>query len=142
MSLKLAALTLLVPDYGPAVAFFTAIGFGLVADEDQGRKRWVVVAAPGGGARILLARAEGDQRAAIGRQFGGRVGMFLETSDFDADRDRIAAAGGRFEEAPRDEPYGRVAVFRDPWGNRWDLIAPAPAQLASARKNAASSTSP
>lgn len=122
--MRLAAVALIVPEYDPAIAFFRAIGFTLLADEDQGAKRWVVLEA--GGARIVLARAAGDQqRAAIGQQFAGRVGLFLETDDFRRDAARIVAAGGRFEEAPRREPYGTVAVWRDPWGNRADLIEPA-----------------
>ncbi|WGH79317.1 VOC family protein [Jannaschia ovalis] len=122
--MRLGAVALIVPDYDPAIAFFTAIGFTLTADEDQGRKRWVTVAA--GATRLVLARADGAaQRAVIGQQFAGRVGLFLETGDFDGDAARIVAAGGRFEEVPRRESYGRVAVWRDPWGNRWDLIQPA-----------------
>ncbi|HMO72845.1 MAG TPA: VOC family protein, partial [Paracoccaceae bacterium] len=75
----------------------------------------------------LLARAEGPrQRAAIGDQAGGRVFLFLTTDDFARDAARLTAAGARWEEAPRDEPYGRVAVWRDPFGNRWDLIGPPP----------------
>lgn len=123
MAQRLGPVSLLVPDYDEAIAFFVAIGWQVEADEDQGRKRWVVVAAPGGG-RLLLARAVGDQAQGIGNQFAGRVGLFLETDAFDDDAERIRAAGGRFEEEPRDEAYGRVAVFRDPWNNRWDLIAP------------------
>ena len=72
---------------------------------------------------ILLARAKGERQAAtIGEQGGGRVWLFLETEDFAADHARLSAAGAVFEAPPRDEPYGRVAVWRDPWGNRWDLI--------------------
>lgn len=121
--MRFALTALLVPDYDDAVAFFTAIGFRRETDEDQGAKRWVVVAAPQGG-RLLLARAAGKQVSAVGNQHGGRVGFFLETNDFARDAARIKAAGGTFEAAPRDEPYGRVAVWRDPWGNRWDLIQP------------------
>ena len=122
-TLALSALALLVPDYDPAITFFTAIGFRLTADLDQGRKRWVTVAPPGGGAQIVLARAEGArQRTAIGDQAGGRVWLFLNTDDFPRDAALIVAAGGVFEEAPRHEPYGIVAVWRDPFGNRWDLI--------------------
>jgi catechol 2,3-dioxygenase-like lactoylglutathione lyase family enzyme len=124
----IAALALVVPDYDAAIAFFVGgLGFDLLDDIDQGRKRWVRVAPPGGqGAALVLARAEGTrQRAAIGDQAGGRVFLFLETADFARDAARITAAGGRFEEAPRDEAYGRVAVWRDPFGNRWDLIQPA-----------------
>ena len=112
-----------MPDYDAALAFFAGgLGWDVVADEDQGRKRWVVVRPPGGGADVLLARAEGDQAAAVGRQAGGRVAFFLGTDDFGRDMARLEAAGATFEEAPRDEPYGRVAVWRDPWGNRWDLL--------------------
>jgi catechol 2,3-dioxygenase-like lactoylglutathione lyase family enzyme len=124
--LSLAALSLLIPDYDSAIAFFVkGLGFRLTADIDQGHKRWVTVAAPGGGSEIVLARAEtAQQQAALGAQAGGRVWLFLKTPDFAADYARLIAAGAVFEEAPRDEPYGRVAVWRDPWGNRWDLIQP------------------
>jgi catechol 2,3-dioxygenase-like lactoylglutathione lyase family enzyme len=78
---------------------------------------------PGGGAALVLARADGpEQRAAVGKQAGGRVFLFLETDDFARDHARMTAAGVLFEEAPRVEPYGTVAVWRDPFGNRWDLI--------------------
>jgi predicted enzyme related to lactoylglutathione lyase len=121
--LSLSALALIVPDYDPAIRFFTAIGFTLTADLDQGRKRWVTVKPPGGGAEIVLARAEGPrQTEAVGNQAGGRVWLFLNTDDFARDAALITAAGGVFEEAPRHEPYGTVAVWRDPFGNRWDLI--------------------
>ena len=123
--MRLATVALLVPDYDGALRFFVGgLGWTCTADEDQGRKRWVTVAPPGGGASLLLARAQGAQAGGIGRQFAGRVGLFLQTDDFARDAARIEAAGGRFEETPRDEPYGRVAVWRDPWGNRWDLIGP------------------
>ncbi|MEM1387095.1 MAG: VOC family protein [Pseudomonadota bacterium] len=122
--MRLAIFALVVPDYDPAIAFFTAIGFTLVEDSPQDGKRWVVVRPPDGGSDILIARAVGDQSAAIGNQTGGRVGFFLHSTDFDTDAAAIEAAGGTFEETPRDEAYGRVAVFRDPWGNRWDLIQP------------------
>ncbi|WP_425053098.1 VOC family protein [Psychromarinibacter sp. S121] len=123
--MRLSLIAVLVPDYDEGIAFFDALGFGLVQDEPRGPgKRWVVMRPQGGGSDILLARAVEDQRAAIGRQAGGRVGFFLTTTDFAGDAERIEAAGGTFEERPRDEEYGRVAVFRDPWGNRWDLIEP------------------
>lgn len=123
---RISALALVVPDYEPAIAFYTGVmGFRLVEDIPQGRKRWVTVEPPGGGVRLVLARAEGpEQVAAIGKQAGGRVFLFLMTDDFDRDRARMVAAGVIFEEDPRDEPYGRVAVWRDPFGNRWDLIEP------------------
>lgn len=124
---RLALVALLVPDYAPALAFFCdGLGFACTADRDEGRKRWVTVVPPGGGAGFVLARAEGAaQRAAIGAQTGGRVFLFLQTDDFARDAARIKAAGGQFEEEPRQEAYGTVAVWRDPFGNRWDLIEPA-----------------
>lgn len=127
MPARIAALALVVPDYEAAIAFYVgALGFRLTEDIDQGRKRWVTVEAPGGGPRLVLARAEGDTQArAIGNQAGGRVFLFLQTDDFDRDHAAMLAAGVIFEEAPRHEPYGTVAVWRDPFGNRWDLIGPA-----------------
>ncbi len=122
--MRLGLVTLVVDDYDRAIAFFVdGLGFGLVADEDQGRKRWVVVAPPGSGAALLLARAsDAAQQAAIGNQTGGRVGFFLHTDDFARDAARITAAGGVFLEDARHEPYGTVAQWRDPWGNLWDVI--------------------
>ena len=106
-----------------SVFFVGVMGFRLTADIDQGTKRWVTVEPPGGGVQLVLARAEGAaQRAAIGNQCGGRVFLFLETDDFARDHARMMAAGIQFEEEPRHEPYGTVAVWRDPFGNRWDLI--------------------
>lgn len=122
---RLGALALLVPDYDAAIFFFVSVmGFRLTADIDQGHKRWVTVEPPGGGVALVLARAEGPQQvAAIGKQAGGRVFLFLETDDFARDHARMTAAGIVFEEEPRHESYGTVAVWRDPFGNRWDLIA-------------------
>ncbi len=124
---RLAGLSLIVPDYDSAIAFFVGtLGFRLVADLDEGHKRWVSVEPPGGGCRLILARAEGAaQQSAIGAQGAGRVWLFLETDDFARDHARMTAQGVIFEEAPRTEPYGIVAVWRDPFGNRWDLIQPA-----------------
>ena len=121
---RLTAVALIVPEYDAAIRFFCdVLGFRLTADIDQGRKRWVTVASPCGDAKLVLAQAEGArQRAAIGDQCGGRVWLFLETDDFARDHARMIAAGVVFEESPRHEPYGIVAVWRDPWGNRWDLI--------------------
>lgn len=121
---RLGALALLVPDYDAAIFFFVSVmGFRLTADIDQGRKRWVTVEPPGGGTQLVLARAEGpDQTAAVGSQAGDRVFLFLETDDFARDHARMTAAGILFEEEPRHEAYGTVAVWRDPFGNRWDLI--------------------
>ena len=122
-----------MPDYEAGLAFYVGkLGVRLVDDIDQGRKRWVTVEPPGGGTRLVLARAEGKrQRAAIGNQAGGRVFLFLETDDFARDHAAMLAVGVVFEEAPRHEPYGSVAVWRDPFGNRWDLIGPATADAQS-----------
>jgi predicted enzyme related to lactoylglutathione lyase len=120
----LTLVTFLVPDYDDGLRFFVdGLGWTCLGDEDQGRKRWVTVAPPGGGTGFVLALPTTErQEAALGRQTGDRVGFFLETRDFDADADRISAAGGTLLEAPRREPYGTVAQWRDPWGNLWDLI--------------------
>lgn len=121
-----------VDDYDPAIRFFVgALGFELVEDSpsltNDGRpKRWVEVRPPGAQTGIVLVRANGDkQAAAIGRQFAGRVGLFLRVPDFDAAYERMQAAGVEFVGEPRAEPYGRVAVFVDIAGNRWDLLGPA-----------------
>lgn len=117
---------LVVPDYDQAIAFYVDIaGFALIEDSAiSATKRWVLIAPDAScDTRILLAKAEGAlQHAAIGNQTGGRVGFFLHTDDFDRDHAAMQAAGVRFEEAPRSEHYGKVAVWRDPWGNRWDLL--------------------
>ncbi|TWP47379.1 VOC family protein [Lentzea tibetensis] len=120
---SLGLVTLVVRDYDEAIGFYVdALGFTLVEDTPQGDKRWVVVA-PASGASLLLARASDDaQLARVGDQTGGRVGFFLTTDDFDADYARMTAYGVRFLEAPRDEVYGRVVVFEDLYGNRWDLL--------------------
>ncbi|MEU4447052.1 VOC family protein [Actinosynnema sp. NPDC050801] len=125
-------ITVVVAEYDPAISFFTEVlGFELVEDSpsltNDGRpKRWVVVRPPGGGTGILLARADGPrQEAVVGDQVAGRVGFFLRVDDFDAVYDRMISAGVEFVTPPRPEPYGRVAVFLDIAGNRWDLLGPA-----------------
>ena len=127
--MQIDLVALVVDDYDPAIAFFTGIlGFDLVEDSPslttEGHpKRWVVVRPPGAQTGILLARADGDrQRAAVGDQVAGRVGFFLRVDDFDAAHRRMTAAGVTFVREPRTEPYGRVAVFLDIAGNRWDLL--------------------
>lgn len=134
MSQHLAALALLVRDYDEAIAYFVnVLGFSLVEDTPLGAgKRWVRVAPPvragdaadaSGRCSLLLARAINDeQRAAIGRQGGGRVFLFLYTDDFWRDHRAFAARGVKFCEAPREESYGTVVVFEDLYGNRWDLV--------------------
>ncbi len=124
MTLHLALLSILVPSYAEGLAFFVdKLGFDLLEDTDQGGgKRWVRVAPTGAQTGFLLAEAKDDQRAYIGKQGGGRVWLFLQTDDFARDHARLTADGVAFEEDPRHEPYGTVAVFCDPFGNRWDLI--------------------
>jgi catechol 2,3-dioxygenase-like lactoylglutathione lyase family enzyme len=128
----LALITIVVDEYDPAIEFFTgALAFELVEDSpsttNDGRpKRWVVVRPPGAETGILLARADGEhQSGAVGDQVAGRVGFFLRVDDFEAAYARMSAAGVTFVTAPRDEAYGRVAVFLDIAGNRWDLLGPA-----------------
>ncbi len=130
--MHLEQLAIVVDEYDPAIEFFVgALGFELVEDSpsltNDGRpKRWVVVRPPGAQTGILLARADGaGQAGAVGQQFAGRVGLFLRVEDFDAAYGRMSAAGVEFVSAPRAEPYGRVAVFVDIAGNRWDLLGPA-----------------
>lgn len=127
MALELFAL--IVDDYDAAIDFFTrTLRFDLVEDSpstttDGRPKRWVVVRPADGGPGLLLARADrAEQVAAIGHQFAGRVGLFLRVPDFDDTLDRIRQAGCELVRPPRQEPYGRVAVFRDPWGNLWDVL--------------------
>jgi catechol 2,3-dioxygenase-like lactoylglutathione lyase family enzyme len=128
----LGLIAIVVGEYDPAISFFVdALGFELVEDSpaltNDGRsKRWVVVRPPGAETGLLLARADGeDQAAAVGKQAAGRVGFFLHVEDFDAAYARMTSASVRFLVAPRIEPYGRVAVFLDIAGNKWDLIGPA-----------------
>jgi catechol 2,3-dioxygenase-like lactoylglutathione lyase family enzyme len=129
MHLELVAL--IVDDYDRAISFFVGVlGFELVEDSpsttNDGRpKRWVVVRPPGAATGLLLAQAAGPvQRAAVGNQMAGRVGFFLRVDDFDSAHRRLRAAGVEFVTEPRDEPYGRVAVFVEIVGNRWDLLGP------------------
>jgi len=126
---NLELVALVVRDYDAAIRFFVDIlEFELVQDTpsltNDGRpKRWVVVRPRGGHTGILLARADGDRQAAsVGQQFAGRVGLFLRVDDFESAYQRMTAAGVEFVSPPRDEPYGKVAVFLDLEGNRWDLL--------------------
>jgi catechol 2,3-dioxygenase-like lactoylglutathione lyase family enzyme len=129
---QLELVALVVRDYDAAIRFFVdVLQFELVEDTpsltNDGRpKRWVVVRPVGGATGVLLARADGEQQMAVaGRQFAGRVGMFLRVDDFDAAYQRMVVAGVQFVSSPRDEPYGRFAVFLDLEGNRWDLLGEA-----------------
>lgn len=130
MHLSLAAVV--VADYDQAIDFFVGVlGFELAEDSpsltNDGRaKRWVVVRPPGAVTGLLLARADGPaQEAAIGNQTAGRVGFFLHVDDFEASYERLAKANVEFVTQPRTESYGRVVVFTDISGNKWDLIGPA-----------------
>lgn len=122
----LAIVAIVVRDYDEAIQYFTKVlGFTLLEDEPrEPGKRWVVVApSPDRGAALLLARAaKPEQVVVIGNQSGGRVFLFMHTNDFDGDYARFKAGGVEFTEAPRNESYGRVVVFKDLYGNKWDLI--------------------
>ena len=129
--MRLDLVSLIIDDYDRAIDFFVSVlGFTLAEDEpstttDGRPKRWVVVRPEDGGTGIVLARADGaEQEAAVGQQFAGRVGLFLRVDDFDATVDRITGAGCEMVGPVRSESYGRVCVFRDPWGNLWDLLSP------------------
>jgi catechol 2,3-dioxygenase-like lactoylglutathione lyase family enzyme len=127
MNQTLALTALVVRDYDEALAFYVGVlGFRLVEDRpvpEQG-KRWVVVAPPGSaGGALLLARAVGEEQASrIGNQTGGRVFLFLETDDLWRDVRRYREQGVEFVREPKTESYGIVAVFRDLYGNLWDLV--------------------
>ena len=133
---------IVVADYDPAIRFFVDIlGFELAEDSPsvtgEGRpKRWVVVRPPGGRTGLLLARADGDRQTAIvGEQFAGRVGLFLRVDEFEAQYEKMLAAGVRFVRPPRVEAYGKVAVFLDIAGNRWDLLGPPHVELEPGRSS-------
>ena len=128
---NLDLVAVIVEEYDPAIDFFVRVlGFELIEDlpsttTDGRPKRWVVVRPAGGATGVLLARADGDhQRRAVGQQFAGRVGLFLRVDDFDATYARMLQAGVTFVRPPHAEPYGKVAVFLDIAGNRWDLLGP------------------
>lgn len=121
----IAYVALLVEDYDEAIAYYTGtLGFVLLEDLDQGRKRWVLVAPPGAReCALLLAKASNEaQQDRVGDQSGGRVFLFLQTDDFWRDYHAFASRGVAFLEQPRHERYGTVAVFEDLYGNKWDLL--------------------
>jgi catechol 2,3-dioxygenase-like lactoylglutathione lyase family enzyme len=126
MKQYLGGVSVLVRDYDEAIAYYTGVlGFQLIEDTPLGAgKRWVLVAPPGSGeCRLLLAKAKNEAEAsAVGRQSGGRVFLFLHTDDFWRDHRSFVARGVKFQEAPREEAYGTVAVFTDLYGNKWDLL--------------------
>ena len=128
MQQYLAGISLVVNDYDEAIDFYTRkLSFTLLEDTRMSdTKRWVVIAPPGStGCTILLAKAANDaQKAAVGNQTGGRVFLFLHTDNVDRDYNQMQEAGIEFIESPRQEAYGKVVVFADLYGNRWDLIEP------------------
>lgn len=128
MTQFISAISLIVPDYDSAIDFYVRkLGFDLIEDTPMPEgKRWVVIAPPGAReTRLLLAKAANpEQTAHIGNQTGGRVFLFLNTDDFDRDFAKMQTRGVEFLETPRQEPYGKVVVFTDPFGNKWDLIEP------------------
>ena len=129
MKQSIGLVSLVVPEYDEAVAFYVGtLGFTLVEDSfvPEQNKRWVVVAPPGStGTRLLLARASSpEQSSRVGHQTGGRVFLFLSTDDFARDYRAFREKGVDFVRGPSQQPYGTVAVFRDPWGNLWDLFEP------------------
>ncbi len=130
-AMHIESIALIVDDYDRAIAFYVGVlGFELVEDSpatttDGRPKRWVVVCPRGARTGFVLAKADGEeQSAAIGRQFAGRVGVFLRVDQFDELHQRLLEHGVEFVRDPKSEPYGEVAVFLDPFGNRWDLLGP------------------
>jgi catechol 2,3-dioxygenase-like lactoylglutathione lyase family enzyme len=124
--MRLSLTALLVHDYDEAIDWYVRVlGFRLAKDDDQGNgKRWVVIEDEAGAGLLLAKAKKPEELAAVGNQHGGRVGFFAQVENFDESYDRLVAAGTAFDELPRHETYGKVAVFRDIYGNRWDLIEP------------------
>jgi uncharacterized glyoxalase superfamily protein PhnB len=121
----LGMIAIVIDEYDAAISHYVNdLGFTLLEDKEMTpEKRWVVVAPSKDGAKILLARAATDQqRAAIGNSTGGRVGFFMYTTNFDETYKNYKARGIEFVEQPRQEAYGQVVVFKDKYGNKWDLI--------------------
>ncbi len=127
MGQQIVQLAIVVSDYDEAIDFYTRVmGFELIEDTKRSEtKRWVRVAPSGGGFSVLLAQAvTPEQHASIGNQTGGRVFLFLHTDDFDTYYERLQSHGVEFIDQPRSEEYGKVVVFFDLYGNKWDLIEP------------------
>jgi catechol 2,3-dioxygenase-like lactoylglutathione lyase family enzyme len=124
--MRLALTALLVRDYDEAIDWYVnVLGFRLSADDDQGGgKRWVVIEDRAGCGLLLAKAKKPEELTAVGNQHGGRVGFFLQVDNFDEAYGRLSVAGAKFDEPPRHESYGKVVVFRDLYGNRWDLIEP------------------
>ena len=129
MKQSLGLVSLVVRDYDEALSFFIGkLGFDLVEDTfvPEQSKRWVAVSPPGASeSRLLLAKASSpEQESRVGQQTGGRVFLFLYTDDFWRDYEQYKAKGVEFVRPPKEEPYGVVAVFKDLYGNLWDLLQP------------------
>ena len=128
MNQRLTQVALVVSDYDEAIRFYTEVlEFELIEDTKMSEsKRWVVVKPKGEGTcALLLAKASNEaQEKAVGNQTGGRVFLFLYTDDFWRDHSSLVAKGVQFLRGPSEEVYGRVAVFKDLYGNLWDLIEP------------------
>lgn len=124
---NLSAISYFVDDYDSAIDYFThTLGFTLSEDKSTGKdSRFVLVTPRGSSASILLMRASNEEeRALIGKQAADRVFMILASEDFWRDYDTFKQKGVEFLESPREEPYGTVAIFRDKYANKWDLIQP------------------
>lgn len=125
MPTHLAMITVVVDDYDEAIAFYTSkLDFELLEDTVMSEtKRWVVVSPKGSGCKLLLAKAASDeQNSRVGNQTGGRVFLFLHTDNFDQYFAKISSNGVSIVRPPSVEPYGKVAVFKDLYGNLWDLV--------------------
>ncbi len=125
MAQQITSLALVVRDYDEAIRYFVdKVGFELIEDIPmEPGKRWVVVRPAGSSTGLLLAKAKNDQQLSrVGDQTGGRVFLFIETDSFDDDYRRMQSVGIEFTEEPRHEAYGKVVVWKDLYGNKWDLI--------------------
>ena len=125
MATSLGMITIVIDEYDSAISHYVNdLGFALIEDTELSpEKRWVVIAPSSTGAQILLAKASNEQQqAAIGNSTGGRVGFFLYTDDFSETYERYLSRGIEFTESPRNESFGQVVVFKDKYGNKWDLI--------------------
>jgi uncharacterized glyoxalase superfamily protein PhnB len=126
MATTLGMIAIVIEDYDAAIDHYVNdLGFTLIEDTELSpEKRWVVIAPSPSGAQILLAKASNEQqKAAIGNSTGGRVGFFLYTDNFNETYESYLAKGIEFTEKPRDESFGQVVVFKDKYGNKWDLIS-------------------
>ena len=126
MKQQIGSVTFLVKDYDEAIEFFVnKLQFDLIEDSQLNEtKRWVVVSPKGSsGTSLLLAKAATEeQERSVGNQTGGRVAFFLHTDNFNRDYERMMGKGVNFLESPREEKFGKVVIFQDLYGNKWDFI--------------------